>query len=126
MKKSFLLLKKRTLLFATVLTLGGSCLYAAPVDFTIGDEYEDPYGDNPGQGKGPVTIPSVDLDGFELTFLSSHDDYTLELRQGGMVVYSTFVSSSTSTVVLPSTLEGQYEIRLYGDESYYLFGYIMI
>ena len=80
----------------------------------------------PGHGKSPVEVPSLWQDGYELTFLSSHDDYTLELRQGGVVVCSTFVSSTTNTVILPSTLQGEYEIRLYGDESYYLTGYISL
>ena len=126
MKKKSLSLKKGILLCAAVLIWGGSGLYAAPVDLTVGDGSIDPYGNNPGQGKGPVTIPSVDLDGYELSFFSQHDDYTLELRQGGVVVYSTFVSSTTNTVILPSTLQGEYEIRLYGDESYYLTGYISL
>lgn len=87
--------------------------------------YDDSSSVIPGTGKGP-TVPSLWQEGYELTFLSSHDDYTLELRQGGVVVYSTFVSSTTNTVILPSTLQGQYEIRLYGDESYYLTGYISL
>ena len=98
--------------------------YATPIDLGVG--YDDPVGTMPDWGKGPVTVPSVDLDGYELTFLSSHDDYTLELLQNGVVVYSTFVSSSTNTVILPTTLQGEYEIRLYGDESYYLTGYIVL
>ena len=87
--------------------------------------YDDPTLGLPEIGKGP-TMPSLWQDGYELTFLSLHDDYTLELLQGGEVVYSTYVSSATNTVILPSTLQGEYEIRLYGDESYYLTGYISL
>ena len=107
-----------------MLLLGGVFAFSTPIDFGIGNDEPEPT--IPSHGKGPVIIPSVDLDGYELSFLSSHDDYTLELRQGGVVVYSTFVSSSTSTVILPTTLQGEYEIRLYGDESYYLIGYIAL
>ncbi len=124
MKSSRKPLSKRLPLMVLSLCVCGTLSYATPVDLGVG--YDDPVGTMPDWGKGPVTIPSVDLDGYELTFLSSHDDYTLELLQDGVVVYSTFVSSSTSTVVLPTTLQGQYEIRLYGDESYYLIGYIAL
>ena len=123
MKMKLSLFKRRATTLAIAL-FGWGLLYSQPIDFQMG--YDDPYTSQPGTGKGPVTIPSVDLEGYELTFLSSHDDYTLELLQGGVVVYSTFVSSSTNTVILPSTLQGEYEIRLYGDESYYLTGYIVL
>ena len=116
--------KKRFLSLPAMLLLGGMFAFSEPIDFGIGNDEPEPT--VPSHGKGPVTIPSVDLEGNELTFLSSHDDYTLELLQGGVVVYSTFVSSSTNTVILPSTLLGEYEIRLYGDESYYLTGYIVL
>ena len=126
MKAKMYSFKKRVYLLSATLLLGGVFAFSAPVEFGIGNT-DDPDPAIPTHGKGPVTIPSVDLDGYELTFLSSHDDYTLELRQGGVVVYSTFVSSSTSTVVLPVWLSGEYEMRLYPEDcDYYFFGYIII
>ena len=112
---------KKLSFFVSFLFASASLTFALPIDWIV-----DPTPTLPGQGKSPIPTPSVDLDGYELTFLSSHGDYTLELLQGGVVVYSTFVSSTTNTVVLPTTLQGEYEIRLYGDESYYLTGYIVL
>ncbi len=117
-------LKMKVCTFLLGMMLGGA-IYADNVEVPLEVGIDDDTPVIPEVGKGPI-MPSLWQDGSELTFLSSHDDYTLELRQGGVVVYSTFVSSSTSTIVLPSTLQGEYEIRLYGDESYYLFGYITL
>ena len=63
-------------------------------------------------------------DNFVLTLPAFEDDYTLELRdENGVVVYSVFVPTGTTMVVLPSTLSGSFEIRLVGD-TYYYRGYI--
>ena len=117
-------MKKKILSVVAAIMLASVSTFALE-QIPLSVNYDDTGSAIPGIGKGPI-MPSLWQDGYELTFLSSHDDYTLELRQGGVVVYSTFVSSSTSTIVLPSTLQGEYKIRLYGDESYYLFGYITL
>ena len=116
-------MKKIFSIFAALMLTCASSFASEQIPLSV--NYDDPDLGVPDTGKGP-TMPSLWQEGYELTFLSSHDDYTLELLQGGAVVYSTFVSSSTNTVILPSTLQGQYEIRLYGDESYYLTGYILL
>ena len=109
-----------------MLMLGGANSFAemVPVDLSVG--YDEPY--VPGQsghGKSPILPPSIWQDGYQIGFLSEHAEYTIELVQEGTVVYSTLVSESTSSIMLPSWLEGEYELHLIpADSSYYFFGYI--
>ena len=63
-------------------------------------------------------------DDYVLTLPALADDYTFELLdQDDEVVYTTFLPSGTTQIILPSTLSGSYEIRLVGD-TYYYRGYI--
>lgn len=72
--------------------------------------------------KTPITLPEVVLNDHTLTFDSSCHGLTLQLvNEDGDVEYTAVISSST--LVLPSTLEGDYEIRIIcGD--HYFYGYI--
>ena len=53
-------------------------------------------------------MSNVDFD-CELQILDENDD----------VVYTTFVAANTSTIVLPSTLLGEYQILLIDEERYF-------
>jgi hypothetical protein len=63
-----------------------------------------------------------------LTLPGFEDDYTLELRdEDGTMVYSIYLSAGTTQVVLPSTLSGEYELRLIPfSATYYYRGYILL
>ena len=71
-------------------------------------------------------IPNVNLSDYALTFLESHADFALQvLDENGVVVYSTAVPSTQTTVILPSWLSGEYELRLYPTGSnLYFYGWI--
>lgn len=74
--------------------------------------------------KNPELIPETPeatLEGNVLTFISSHDNYTLTLIDGDdEVVYQTVVPSTVSVVILPATLTGNYELQLdYGGNYYF-------
>ena len=92
------------------------------IDLTVG--IDDPTPFIPGQGKNPIEVPSIMQDGYEIIFQSQHPFYTLCIVEDDVVVYSVPVPSTTTTVNLPTWLEGEYEIRLYGDTDYYFYGYI--
>ena len=78
-------------------------------------------------GKSPFLPPSLWQDGYQIGFPSEHAEYTIELVQEGTVVYSTLVSESTSSIMLPSWLEGEYELHLIpADSSYYFFGILTL
>jgi len=66
----------------------------------------------------------ITQDDYVLTLPAFEDDFTLELRdEDDTVVYSTLVPAGTTQVVLPSTLSGDFELRLAAD-TYYYRGYI--
>ena len=63
--------------------------------------------------KNPITIPEVYLDDHTLYIDNIGDDSTIELTdENDDVVYSVFVTNGTTTVVLPSTLTGIYELSI--------------
>lgn len=65
-------------------------------------------------------------DDYVLTLPAFEDDFTLELRDANdTVVYTTCLYAGTTTVVLPSTLSGSFELRLVPlFATYYYRGYI--
>ena len=68
----------------------------------------------------------ITQDDYVLTLPAFEDDFTLELRdEDDTVVYSTLVPAGTTQVVLPSTLSGDFELRLAADTYYYI-GYISL
>ena len=125
MTKKFIMKKRALLLFAMML-LGGALVFSKPVELGIGDDY-DPGTTIPSHGKSPITTPSVDLEGYELTFQCMHPAYAIDIVQNGIVIYSVDVDESTSSVMLPSWLSGEYEILLYPEDSdYYFYGLITL
>ena len=118
-------MKRILLLFCLGFMLGGGSVNALEmIDLTVG--YIDPHASIPGIGKGP-TMPSLWQDGYELTFPSMHPEYALDIVLNGIVVYSTNVSETTTTVILPSWLSGEYELLLYPEDcSYYFYGVISL
>jgi len=78
----------------------------------------------PGQHKCPPCVPTIILQGHTLSFSYAYVDWELQLWQNGMEVYSETLTSS-SQVVLPSYLVGDYELRIVGS-TYYLHGNISL
>ena len=87
--------------------------------------YIDPTNDQGEPSRGPVLVPEVGIEDYTLTFSTPCYGFTLELLdENGDVVYTTVVMSDT--LVLPSTLEGEYQLRLYPTgSSIYFYGYVM-
>ena len=72
--------------------------------------------------KAPVRPIHINLENHEIELTASYPGYTLTLLdEDGDVVYSTIVPAGTSTVTLPATLTGDYELRLYPDATAYFF-----
>ena len=66
-----------------------------------------------GYPKFPTDPPTVYIENYTLTFENYHPEYILNIKdENGIVVYSTVVYSTQTQVVLPSTLSGNYEIKL--------------
>ena len=87
----------------------------------------DPTGTAGNNPRSPIVLPQVKIDDYTLTFNGMSSDMTITLiDENDTVVYSTFVPSTVSVVVLPSALSGNYELRLYPGGSYYFYGYISL
>lgn len=107
MKKLLLLLFGAFMLSTSV-----SAKELVPLALTVIIEEDDrPVGhDYP---KSPTDPPTVYIEDYTLTFENYHPEYILNIKdENGIVVYSTVVNSTQTQVVLPSTLSGNYEIRL--------------
>lgn len=63
-----------------------------------------------------------------LTMPAFEDDLTLQLRdEDDTVVYSTFISAGTTQVILPTTLSGDFELRLIPFlATYYYRGFLIL
>ncbi len=99
-------------------------VYAIPDGVDL--QYIDPeYGDT-GQTKSPITIPEIGLEGYTLFFITPCDGCTLRLLdENDNVVYSTVIATGTTSLVLPSSLSGEYEIQIIqGNICFYGFIYL--
>jgi len=124
MKKTILSVMKKVILVALLLTGGGISSYGDPVQVYMQIINKS------ASGAGPTYAPPrpwyITQDDYVLTMPALEDDFTLELRnENDVVVYSTFVPAGTTQIVLPSTLTGDFELRLVAD-TYYYRGYISL
>jgi hypothetical protein len=85
--------------------------------------------------KEPILVPSVSLEGYTLIFITPCDGSTLRLVDANdNVVYSTVIPTGATSLVLPSSLSGEYQIQIiqgnlcfYGVSTinrYFVFNYI--
>lgn len=106
---------KKLLMFlfgAFMLSTSVSAKVLVPLALTVIIEEDDLPGGN-GQPKSPIEPPTVYIEDYTLTFENYHPEYILNIKdEDGDVVYTTVVHSTRTQVVLPSTLSGNYEIRL--------------
>ena len=119
MKKLFILLMLSVAIGSTT-----SICKADPIQVDVGYHIFDPIG-VPTIPRTPINIPKVFIDDKTMSFENLWGTYVLQILQGSTAVYTTIVPYGTSSVVLPSTLSGNYEFRLVAD-SYYYYGYIAL
>jgi hypothetical protein len=124
MKKEVLLVMKKVMMVALLLI--GVCVssYGDPVQVSMQIINES------SGSAGPTYAPPrpwyITQDDYVLTMPAFEDDFILELRdEDGVVVYTTYVPAGTTMIVLPSTLSGDFELRLVGD-TYYYRGYLTL
>ncbi|MBO7045898.1 MAG: hypothetical protein J6W38_06040 [Prevotella sp.] len=101
-------------LVLTVLALQGIAkIQKVCGDVTLQVRIDDPTEDYEPLQKGPFEVPSVCLEGYSLYFATSCDGCTLRLVDANdNVVYSTVIPTGTTSLVLPSSLSGEYEIQI--------------
>ena len=110
----------KKLLFAIFMMMGIILPQAISAQDQIPMQIIDPGAAGEGNTLAPPRPWYITQNGYSLTLPALADDYTLELRdEDGVVVYSTYVPAGTTLVVLPSTLSGDFELRLVADTYYY-------
>ena len=81
-------------------------------DIPLGVGEVDPPIGNPFP-KSPVLVPTTSLDGYTFYLNGDHPDYVVRLLdEDDNVVYQTVMPSTVSSIVLPSSLSGYYQIQL--------------
>ena len=84
--------------------------------------WDDPKCDQDNPNRGPVLAPEVSIEDYTLTFDDSCLGCTLRLvDENDNVVYTTIIYGDT--LVLPSTLSGEYELQILFDDCYF-YGYV--
>ena len=124
MKKETLSVLRKVMMVALLLTGGYISSLGSPVQIHMHII------DQSSGGAGPTYAPPrpwyITQDDYVLTLPAFEDDYILELRdENDVVVYTDYVPAGTTQIVLPSTLSGDFELRLVGD-TYYYRGYISL
>ena len=95
---------------------------AARVRVDVGVHFGDPNQDLPVR-RTPTLLPEIYIDGNILSFDELCGEFLLEVIQDDTVVYSTIITDGMTSVDLPSSLSGSFEIRFETD-TYYYYGYI--
>ena len=112
-------------LFMAILLIGGTIVSVGEprdIPLSIINESEE----SEGNTKSPTLPLIISQDDNILTLPATSVDYTLELRdENGTLVYSSYVPAGTTQIILPTTLSGNFEIRLVADTYYYI-GYISL
>ena len=71
----------------------------------------------PRPHKSPVLAPTIYIDGNVLTFETPCDGCVLQLvDENDDVVYTTIIPAGTTTLTLPSDLEGTFELQIIDGE----------
>jgi len=109
-----------------VFSLANGVLIGTPVLLSFHEPF-NPIGSGHPIPKSPIQVPTVSLDDHTLYIYDVAYDLTLALvDEDDEVVYTVFVPANTSSVVLPSWLEGDYQLLLIPDEDYYFAGEISL
>ncbi|MBQ5981841.1 MAG: DUF3244 domain-containing protein [Prevotella sp.] len=110
-------------LFAFTLSVMAGGL-SESIDFQVSFDENGPL--YPSYPKSPIMPPSVSLDDHTLYFDTPCDGCTLNIvDENDVVVYTLFIPTGTTSLVLPSTLSGEYVLQII--RSNYLFwGYVTL
>ena len=102
---------------AMLLTVCVCPLAAQGIRVPLTKTYVDPTEPGRPNHKSPVIAPTVYIDGYELTFDTPCDGCTLQLvDENDVVVYSIIIPAGTTTLYLPSYLEGTFELQIIDGE----------
>ncbi|MBR4390343.1 MAG: hypothetical protein IKT00_14380 [Prevotella sp.] len=96
---------------------------AVPIMLQI--HWDEPGGMDPEKPRSP--IPEIYYDDHTIYFEdTSHVAYTLKLVYAGVVVWQTSVEATATSVDLPASLSGNYQIRLSYSPDFYFYSGITL
>jgi hypothetical protein len=119
---------KKSLFFIILMAamLSFQTVYADPGIVDLHAGYVDPNEGNDDRQRSPILVPEVEIEDYTLTFYTPCDGCVLRLLdENDIVVYSTIIPTSTTELVLPSYLSGDYEIQIVQGNLYF-WGYIIL
>jgi len=88
--------------------------------FNVSVQWEDPTSNTQQSPKSPIQEPCIFLDDHTLYFGTPCDGCTLNVVDSNdVVVYTTVIPVGATSLVLPSTLSGEYELQII--QGYYCF-----
>ena len=106
------------------LPLSSVAVWADPELIPLEIGFDDPENSQGDEGRGPVTIPRISIDGNELYFGTPCDGCVLRIvDENDHVCYSVVIPTGATSLMLPSYLQGNYEIQIVSG-IYYFYGYI--
>lgn len=121
MKKKRLIILLLTL---ALLPLSSVSVMARVINLNVG--YVDPQNPQDDDKRTLTLVPKVDLEGYTLTFYTPCDGCVLRIvDENDVVVYSTIITTGTTSLELPSSLSGDYEIQIIQGNTYF-YGYISL
>lgn len=112
-------MKRRLFLLFLMMTISSSVCYI----YADGDPDPLPLSITPGPGDGsiggnahpktPILIPEVYLDGHTLSFDAAIEGCEVRLLdENENVIFSDFIEENQTSLILPSTLSGTYELQI--------------
>ena len=113
-----------SLLLMAFLPFASVTVFAAPILIPLEVGYDDPNNGQGDNGRGPVLIPSISIEGSELFFNTPCDGCVLRIvDENDNVCYSVVIPTGATSLILPSYLQGNYEIQIVSG-IYCFYGYI--
>jgi len=121
MKKRLLLIVIQSFFLLTSNSLKASSANDDGLLVPLDVEVVDPTHGSGTVPRTPILVPTASLDGNTFYINSGHADFVVQLLdEDDNVVYQTVMPSDVSSIVLPSTLSGTYQIQLlWGDWMFY-------
>ena len=72
--------------------------------------------------RSPIAYPSVSIDDYILYFYDIDTYFTIQLiNDKGELVYTVSKYPESTTLILPSELSGNFELRIYNGSNYYFY-----
>lgn len=100
--------------------LGATAKVCKNIALNVSVQWENPTNYPQPLPKSPIQVPSVSLENHTLYFDTPCDGCTLNIvDENDVVVYTLVIPTGTTSLVLPSTLSGDYTIQII--RGYYLF-----